>query len=115
MPDQRTGDTREAEEEEQTELDQTKPRVICTSLTGSKGLSAEHVFVVGMNNGDFPRVPSAIESLEVSQLIVALSRTRKQCHLVSCLRFGAVTKTRSSFIGWLGDLVQHKKINKDYW
>lgn len=56
------------EEEHDSEYDESRARVVCTSLTGSKGLSAEHVFVVGFNNGDFPRDPLSIKPIEVCQL-----------------------------------------------
>ncbi|MBD0283714.1 MAG: hypothetical protein ICV69_16225 [Thermoleophilaceae bacterium] len=32
------------------------PTIVCTSQVGAKGLSAEHVFIVGMVNGDFPAI-----------------------------------------------------------
>lgn len=68
---------------EKVETDTTLPTVLLTSLRGSKGLSAGHVFIVGANNGSLPRDPRNIEDVEISQFIVAMSRTRKQCHIVS--------------------------------
>jgi hypothetical protein len=65
------------------------PDVLFTSLVGSKGLSAEHVFIAGMNNNHFPRNPGAVTDDEICSLIVALSRTRKRCHVISFRFFGA--------------------------
>jgi len=60
------------------------PDVLCTTLVGAKGLACQHAFIVGMNNGHFPHNPSNITEREVCQLIVGLTRARKQCSLVSC-------------------------------
>lgn len=103
------------EEDGSPAFDESKPRIVCTSLTGSKGLSAQHVFVVGMNNGDFPRDATNIQPIEVRQFIVALSRTRKACHLVSCRRFGGTQRRPSAFIGWIDDLVERRRVDKSYW
>ena len=70
------------------------PTIICTTLVGAKGLSAEHVFIVGMNNGASLGTPGAVTDDEVCKLIVGLSRTRKACHLVSC-GCGPVRRSRS--------------------
>ena len=82
----REGDDEDADAEEDA------PTIRFTSLVGSKGLSASYVFIVGFNNGFFPRNPNEITDDEVCKLLVALSRTRVECHVVSCRRFGA---------GWL--------------
>jgi superfamily I DNA/RNA helicase len=71
------------QDEEPEAIDTTKPTILLTSFMGCKGLSAGHVFVVGVHNGSIPRHPDAITDVEVSQLIVALTRTRKQCRIVS--------------------------------
>jgi superfamily I DNA/RNA helicase len=65
------------------ETDKTRPSILLTSFKGCKGLSAGHVFIVGANNGYIPRDPNQIEDLEISQFLVALTRTRKQCHIIS--------------------------------
>lgn len=93
------------------------PSVICTTLVGAKGLSAEHVFIVGMNNGVFPKDPTAVTDDEICKLIVGLSRTRKACHLVSCgMWAGPPFEKPSCFFDWLGDIaVDRCSVNKDYW
>lgn len=81
--------------------DQSQPSIMLTTLMGSKGLQAAHVFVVGMNEGHFPRRNSAPTNEEVCQLLVALTRTRKSCTLVSTGRLGAVQLNASVFVRWL--------------
>jgi superfamily I DNA/RNA helicase len=42
----------------------SEPTIKLTSLEGSKGLQAQHVFVVGMHDGDLPRSAGEIKDLE---------------------------------------------------
>jgi superfamily I DNA/RNA helicase len=65
------------------EIDTTRPTILLTSFKGCKGLSAGHVFIVGANNGSIPTDAENVADIEVSHFIVALTRTRKQCHVVS--------------------------------
>ena len=94
--------------------DETAPDVLFTSLVGSKGLSAEHVFIVGMNNKHFPQNPGAITDDDICSLIVALSRTRKRCHVVSFRWFGASGLAPSVFLGWINSHLETVVVNKDY-
>lgn len=91
----------------------SSPTVLCTSLFGSKGLSAEHVFLVGMNVGHFPRNAEPTDE-EVMQMIVAITRTRRCCHLVSCCNLGGSWLKESTFIPWIGDLIQRRTVNKQW-
>ena len=93
------------------------PSIICTTLVGAKGLSAEHVFIVGMNNGVFPRDPGAVTDDEICELIVGLSRTRQACHLVSCgMWAGPPFERPSCFFEWLGDIaVEQRTVDKGHW
>ncbi|MEW5798875.1 MAG: UvrD-helicase domain-containing protein, partial [Bacteroidota bacterium] len=70
-------------EEEEIQIDKTKPSILLTSFKGCKGLSAGHVIIVGANNGSIPIDPHDVKDVEIGQFIVALTRTRKQCHIVS--------------------------------
>jgi superfamily I DNA/RNA helicase len=90
------------------------PDVLFTSLVGSKGLSAEHVFIAGMNNNHFPRNPGAVTDDEICSLIVALSRTRKRCHVISFRFFGAGGLAPSVFLGWINQHLGTVTVNKDY-
>jgi superfamily I DNA/RNA helicase len=72
-----------SEEEKEVEPDETEPSILLTSYVGSKGLSAGHVFIVGVHNESIPKDSSKIRDIEISQFVVALTRTRKQCHIIS--------------------------------
>ena len=72
-----------AQKQETVEPDKAKPSILLSSFVGCKGLSAGHVFIVGANDGSLPKDPRDINNIEIAQFIVALTRTRKQCHIVS--------------------------------
>jgi ATP-dependent DNA helicase UvrD/PcrA len=91
-----------------------EPSIVCTSLVGAKGLSASHVFVVGFNEEHFPRDGSNITDEEVCCFLVALSRTRKQCHLVSCGHFGRAALRPSAFARWVAPHVEERTIDAAY-
>ncbi len=70
-------------EEKKSTNNKAIPTILLTSFKGCKGLSAGHVFIVGVHNGSIPKKPNDIRDLEICQFIVALTRTRKQCHIIS--------------------------------
>jgi superfamily I DNA/RNA helicase len=41
------------------------------------------VFIVGVHDAGMPKDNNNIDDVEISQFIVALTRTRKQCHILS--------------------------------
>jgi len=99
------------------------PKVQFATCSGSKGLQASFVFVVGMNNGEFPKNPGNPTDHEIREFIVALTRTCKQCHLISNLSFegprivGGRKKFQphSSFITWIkAGRVESIKVDKEY-
>lgn len=97
-------------------VDHDRPRVKLTSFEGSKGLSAQHVFIVGMHDGELPRKPARVEDLEICKFIVALTRTRKQCHVMWMTRFAGQPRRRSLFLNWMDpNACEHVEVNKDYW
>jgi hypothetical protein len=53
------------------------PTVKVTTLSGAKGLQAEHVYVVGLNEQHSPRTNAAPTDDEVCRLLVALTCARK--------------------------------------
>lgn len=102
---------------DEVEPDKTKPSILLTSFVGCKGLSAGHVIIVGANDSSIPRNPANIADVEIAQLVVALTRTRKQCHIVSNKWLVAPYMkgqyqqpfNRSTFLGWLPkDLMNDK-------
>lgn len=92
------------------------PSILCTTLKGAKGLSAEHVFVVGLMNGHFPDRAGAPSDEEICEFLVALSRTRKQCHLVSTRIFAGPPPLRPSvFLSWMSGQTRQITVDKDFW
>ncbi len=103
-----------ADMEAQEEEENLEPTIICTSLLGSKGLSASRVFIVGFNNGHFPRNPSNITEDVVCCLLVGLSRTIKKCYLVSCGRFGSIQLQPSIFLNWIRTRCATERIDRNW-
>jgi ATP-dependent DNA helicase UvrD/PcrA len=78
-------------------------------------LSAAYVFVVGFVNGSIPEDPGEVTNDEVCSLIVALSRARKECQLVTCRNFAGSWYEPSMFLGWLHQPVDERLVDKSYW
>jgi len=102
--------------EDEPEIDKSKPTIKLTTFEGAKGLSAQHVFILGLQNGDLPRNPNLISDIEVCKLVVAMTRTRKQCYILSTRNFAGKIVIPSEFLKWLNekdiDLIE---IDKHYW
>jgi superfamily I DNA/RNA helicase len=97
-------------------IDLSKPSIRLTSFEGSKGLSAQHVFILGLQAGELPRDANNIDDLEICKFIVALTRTRKQCQLIYTWRFSGKPKRPSGFISWISPKRKESiTIDKDYW
>ena len=85
-----------------------------TTFEGSKGLSAYHVFVLGFNESLLPKHNSKPVDREVRQLLVALTRTRKQCHLLSVGRLWGEQLANSVFERWIDPRhLNRVTVNKD--
>lgn len=92
------------------------PSVRVTSFEGAKGLSAQHVFIAGLHNGELPRDPNAIQDLEICKFVVGLTRTRKKCSLLFTGRFANQLKSPSDFLAWIDDdCLQHIAVDRQYW
>ena len=59
-------------------IDTTKPYILLSTYVGAKGLSGGHVFILGMHEGGLPNDNHNITDIEISQFIVALTRSRKK-------------------------------------
>ena len=90
------------EDTEEQEFDKSKPSILLTSFVGCKGLSAGFTFIVGANNGSIPRDPRNISDVEISQFLVAMTRTRKQCHIVSNKWLVAPVDSQGQYIPQFG-------------
>lgn len=92
------------------------PSVKVTSFEGAKGLSAQHVFIAGLHNGELPHDPASITDLEICKFVVALTRTRKKCTLIHTGNFAGTWKTPSSFISWIDPArLEIVKVDAEYW
>lgn len=104
----------EPEDEEEPELeDVTKPTVELVSFETSKGLSAQHVFVIGLQEGSLPgKTP---KDADVCKFVVAITRTRKRCHLIYCAFQSGKPNQPSRFIDWIAhDKKEFILVNKDF-
>lgn len=107
----------ENDKTQKTDLQEnSQPSIKLTTYHGSKGLSGGFVFIVGLNDRTFPRIPDSPSDYEVCQFIVALTRARKKCYLISNKRFGGSGWLRhSTFIDWIDDSkLSVEGVNKEY-
>lgn len=91
-------------------IDKTEPSVLLTSYKGAKGLSGGYVFLLGAHNKSLPKNKNQISDVEISQFIVAITRTRKKLYLINNRWYiNPMTKDkkfmdsneRSIFIDWI--------------
>jgi len=87
-----------------------------TSYEGSKGLSAQHVFLVGLHVGDLPRNPEQIKDIEICKFVVGLTRTKKKCTLMLTKRFAGEPRRPSPFLEWINPgRCEPITVNAGYW
>jgi len=97
------------------EKDDDTPNILCTSFEGSKGLAAQYVFIVGVNERHFPQKTQPISNKDICRLIMALTRTRKKCYTISCNHFGEERLYPSIFLEWLrGKFSKEIYVDKKY-
>jgi len=90
------------------------PIIQLSTYNGCKGLDAGHVYVVGFDQ-DMSKPKQIPSTTEVCQFIVALTRTRKQCHFLTTKRLFGKPSQSSMFLDWLPkNSVEVIKVNKDY-
>lgn len=117
------------DEIETREIDASSISIKITTINGSKGLSANYVFLVGMNSTNailinnsrrvlagFPFDKNNPSDNEICQFIVGITRTRKKCYLISNYRFGmAYGIQRSDFLDWIDPSRIHAiSVNANY-
>jgi len=107
----------EDEEEEQPPAEEPSgPSIRLTSFEGSKGLSAQYVFVVGLHDGDLPTDPGQITDFEICKFLVALTRTRKRCHILYADNCLGERKRASVFLSWIDrSRVEILRVDRIYW
>ena len=90
--------------------------VMVTSFEGAKGLSAQHVYIAGLHDGELPHEPASIKDLEICKFLVGLTRTRKKCTLIHTRNFAGKWKAPSSFVTWLDPArLEFIKVDAQYW
>ncbi len=109
-------ETGDAEGSVAVDEETVNPIIKLTSFEGSKGLSAQHVFIVGLQEGELPKNAAAISDLEICKVLVALTRTRKKCYLMYTYRWAGQPKRPSIFLEWIA--AKRKtlvSVDKTYW
>jgi len=92
------------------------PSVKVTSFEGAKGLSAQHVFIAGLHDGELPRNPRAIQDLEICKFVVGLTRTRKMCSLIYTGNLAGRWMSPSSLISWIEEArLERIEVGAPYW
>jgi superfamily I DNA/RNA helicase len=88
-------------------------RIKLTNFYGSKGLSALHTIVIGLNDHIFPKDPEALDDDEACKFIVALTRARRSCSLVSNGEFSksknVTINAPSQYLGFLPGKLKDSK------
>src|SRR6185437_1122390 len=70
-------------EEEEDEADEAVQRVAVTSYEGSKGRSAQYVFLIGAHSGELSRNAAAIRDIEICKFLVGLTRSKNKCNILA--------------------------------
>ncbi|MGI8400911.1 MAG: UvrD-helicase domain-containing protein [Gemmatimonadaceae bacterium] len=110
LPAEESGEGKEVEEGE------GKPLVRVTSFEGAKGLSAQHVVIAGLHDGEIPHDPANIDDIEICRFLVGLTRTRKRCYLLHTGRFAQNVKAPSTFLSWIGEeRYERVRVDAQYW
>jgi superfamily I DNA/RNA helicase len=90
--------------------------VAVTSYEGSKGRSAQYVFLVGVHSGELPNNAANIKDIEICRFLVGLTRTKKKCSILVAQNAMGQYKSRSEFIAWIdAKRFSEKKIDARYW
>jgi len=102
----------EHEEEEESELEEIETKKMCAveliTIVGSKGLSADHVIIIGFDNVNMRYVTE-------NAFYVALTRARKSLHILTALKSGGA-KRENKFLQQLPEdhieFYSYKKNNR---
>jgi superfamily I DNA/RNA helicase len=90
--------------------------VAITSYEGSKGRSAQYVFLIGVHSGELPADAAAIKDIEICKFVVGLTRTKKQCTILLARNAMGEFKRPSEFLTWIAaSRLQKITVNKSCW
>ncbi len=73
--------------ENSEDIPDKKIKIKLTNYLGAKGLSSNHVFILGLENNILPKNPYDITDDEICQFIVLLTRARKSLDILVSKRF----------------------------
>jgi hypothetical protein len=89
--------------------------VAVSSYEGSKGRSAQYVFLVGLHSGEIPANAAQIDDIEICRFLVGLTRTKKKCDVLFAKNAMGNWKNRSEFLDWIRpERFQTVQISKAY-
>ena len=92
------------------------PNVKVTSFEGCKGMSAQYVFLLGLQSGDMPKHAANVQDIEICRFLVGMTRTKKKCCVLTTGRFGQDFKKPSEFLSWVkAERFEKKKIDASHW
>jgi superfamily I DNA/RNA helicase len=98
------------------ENDEASQSIAITSYEGSKGRSAQYVFLIGVHSEDIPRDAQNIQDIEICRFLVGLTRTKKKCAILVAKNAMGNFKQRSEFLSWIKpERFELKKIDAAYW
>lgn len=79
----------------------TASSVVITSYEGSKGRSAQYVFLVGLHSEEIPRDIANVSDIEICKFLVGLTRTKRKCDILHARNANGNWKSRSEFLDWI--------------
>ena len=98
------------------ETEEATQSVAVTSYEGSKGRSAQYVFLIGVHSGEMPSNAHDIRDIEICRFLVGLTRTKKKCTILYAGNAMGKFKEPSEFLSWIDTTrFEKKKVNADYW
>ena len=98
------------------EPEEVTPSIAVTSYEGSKGRSAQYVFLVGPHSGELPSNARDIKDIEICRFLVGLTRTKKKCSILYTKNAMGNFKKPSEFLGWIEQSrFEKKSITAEYW
>jgi superfamily I DNA/RNA helicase len=98
------------------EDEETTQSVAVTSYEGSKGRSAQYVFLIGVHSGEIPINAKHIKDIEICRFLVGLTRTKKQCSILYAKNAMGSFKDPSEFVGWISaNRFRKIMVDSSYW
>jgi superfamily I DNA/RNA helicase len=98
------------------EAEEAAQSIAVTSYEGSKGRSAQYVFLIGAHSGELPNNPKDIKDIEICRFLVGLTRTKKKCSILYAKNAMGDFKNPSEFLSWIdAERFERKTINAAYW